>query len=582
LSSFVLSAGGLALMLASPQAGGQVSVWTYHNNNFRTGANTNETILNPTNVNSASFGRLFTNMVDGCVYAQPLYVPGVAIPGQGAHNLLFIATEHNTVYAFDADVPAAAGGLLWKTNLGPAAVTTIPGPASSGGYTNKNFGTRYNGSAYTDIMPQVGITGTPVIDTNSGTLYVDAFTGEVGATTNYFHTLHALNITNGTERGFSPVVIAASVAGTGVDSIGGKVTFNPKQENQRPALTLAGGIVYVCYAGYADTDPYHGWVIGFNATNLVQLTNYVFCTDPNATTAVFGANAAEAGIWMGGGGLAVDSSTNLYFEVGNGSFSATNNSGNVDFGDSFMKLSTTNGLKVADYFTPWDQAAFQANDTDVGSGGLLLLPDQSGTVPHELLGAGKEGEIYLINRDQMTTNNGHFDATNFYDFVVQTNIGMIKPAFDTPACFNGRIYFAGNGDRLKIFSIDQRPALHHGRFNRFAHLQFSGRDAEHLRERHESTASPGPFKCLRLLGAQARWSPTTPRISRPNFTIARTMRAATSSARASNSPCRRSPTERFLSAARIPSPFSACSPGHFHSARQILACRKATPLRPSP
>jgi hypothetical protein len=152
----------------------------------------------------------------------------------------------------------------------------------------------------------VGITGTPVIDTNSGTLYVDAFTGVVGATTNYFHTLHALNITNGTERSFSPVVITASVAGTGVDSTGGKVTFNPKQENQRPALTLAGGIVYVCYAGYADTDPYHGWVIGFNATNLVQLTNYVFCTDPNATTAIFGANAAEAGIWMGGGGLAVD------------------------------------------------------------------------------------------------------------------------------------------------------------------------------------------------------------------------------------------------------------------------------------
>ncbi len=283
-----MSAGCLALILASPQAGAQVSVWTYHNNNYRTGANTNETILNLTNVNSTLFGRLFTNMVDGCVYAQPLYVPGVAIPGQGTHNILIIATEHNTVYAFDANVPVTRGGLLWKTNLGPSAVTTIPGPASSGGYTNKNFGTRYNGNAYTDIMPEVGITGTPVIDTNSGTLYVDAFTGVVGATTNYFHTIHALNITNGTERSFSPVVVTASVAGTGVDSAGGRVTFNPEQENQRPALTLAGGIVYVAYAGYADTDPYHGWIIGFNATNLVQLTNYVFCTDPNATTATFG------------------------------------------------------------------------------------------------------------------------------------------------------------------------------------------------------------------------------------------------------------------------------------------------------
>jgi hypothetical protein len=443
-----MSAGCLALMLAPPQAGAQVSVWTYHYNNQRSGLNTNETILNLTNVNSTSFGRLFTNMVDGCVYAQPLYVPGVAIPGQGAHNMLFIATEHDTVYAFDADVPAAAGGLLWKTNLGPSAVTTIPG-----GFAEPNFGTRYNGKKYTDIEPEVGITGTPVIDLNSGTLYVDAFTGVVGATTNYFHTLHALNITNGTERTGSPVVITASVAGTGVDSVGGKVTFNAKQEIERSALTLAGGIVYVCYAGYSDTDPYHGWVIGFNATNLVQLTNYVFNTTPNATTAAPGADPGEAGIWMGGGGMGVDSNTNLYFEVGNGSFSATNGSGNVDYGDCFIKLSTTNGLKVADYFTPWDQAAKQSGDTDVGSGGLLLLPDQPGTYPHELLGAGKQGQIYLINRDQMTTNNGHFDATGIPDFVVQTNIGHIKASFGTPAYFNGRIYYGAEGDNLKIFSV---------------------------------------------------------------------------------------------------------------------------------
>ena len=448
LFQFILSGGGLTLTLASLPVGAQVGVWTFHNDNYRTGQNTNEMILNPTNVNSASFGRLFTNTVDGMVYAQPLYVPGVAVPGRGTHNLLLIATEHNTVYAFDADVPAAAGGLLWKTNLGPAAVTTIPG-----GFAEPNFGTRYNGGKYTDIEPEVGITGTPVIDLSSGTLYVDAFTGVVGATTNYFHTIHALNITNGTERSFSPVVITASVAGTGVDSSGGKVTFNPKQENQRPALTLAGGVVYVAYAGYADTDPYHGWVIGFNATNLLQLTNYVFCTDPNASVATFGANAAEAGIWMGGGGLAVDSNTNLYFEVGNGSFSATNNSGNVDFGDSFMKLSTTNGLKAADYFTPWNQATLQAGDQDVGSGGLLLLPDQPGAFPHELLGAGKQGQIYVINRDQMTTNNGHFDATNKFDFVVQTNIGPIKGSFDTPAYFNGEIVYAGSGDKLKLFSI---------------------------------------------------------------------------------------------------------------------------------
>jgi hypothetical protein len=453
-SSLVLSAGCLALTLAPPQAGAQVSVWTYHNNNQRTGLNTNETILNLTNVNSTSFGRLFTNMVDGCVYAQPLYVPGVVIPGQGTHNILFIATENNTVYAFDADVPVTRGGLLWKTNLGPAAVTTIPG-----GFAEPNFGTRYNGGEYTDIEPEVGITGTPVIDLSSGTLYVDAFTGVVGGgVTNYYHTLHALNITNGTERAGSPVLVAASVPGNGVDSAGGRVTFNAEQENERPALTLVNGIVYICYAGYADTNPYHGWIIGFSTTNLTQLTNYVFNTTPNSTVAAYGSDAGEGGIWMGGGGLAVDTNNNLFFELGNGSFNGTNGSAGTEYGDSFMKLSTTNGLAVVDYFTPWNQFDLQANDTDLGSGAPLILPDLAGTFPHELLGAGKQGQIYVLNRDQMTYLNRHFDATNVFDFVVQTNLGQIKGSFDTPAYFNGRIYYAGwsyssGADNLKAIAL---------------------------------------------------------------------------------------------------------------------------------
>ena len=436
------------MMFAALAANGQVSVWTYHNNNHRDGANLNETVLNLTNVNSTAFGKLFSCAVDGYVYAQPLYVPNVAIAGQGTHNVLFIATEHDTVYAWDADNAGTGGGLLWKTSLGTSALTV------TATFTNKNFGTRYNGGAYTDIMPEVGITGTPVIDTNSGTLYVDAFTGErSGSVTNYFHRMHALNIADGTERSFSPVTITASVPGTGVDSSSGRVTFNAKQENQRPALTLAGGIVYVAYAGYADTDPYHGWIIGFNATNLVQLTNYVFNTTPNSTIAKYGANAGEGGIWMGGGGLSVDDNTNLYFEVGNGTFNVTNNSGNTEYGDSFMKLSTTNGLAVVDYFTPYDQFTLQANDTDLGSGGLLLLPDQAGTYPHLLLGAGKEGKIYVMNRDQFTTGNNHFDPTNSIDFVAQTVSGQINGAFDTPAWFSGRVYYAGNGDKLKIFTV---------------------------------------------------------------------------------------------------------------------------------
>jgi hypothetical protein len=448
---YVLPATCLAFMLTVGPARAQVSVTTYHNNNHRDGANLNETILTPANVNSTTFGKLFSYPVDGYVYAQPLYVPNVAITGQGAHNILFIATEHNTVYAFDTDSAGAGGGLLWKTNFGPSALSV------TSTFTNKDFGTRYNGGAYTDIKPEVGITGTPVIDTNSETLYVDVFTGERNpllGTTNYFHRLHALNIAGGTERSFSPVLVTASVPGTGRDSSGGRMTFNAKQEGQRSALVLAGGIVYVPFAGYADTDPYHGWIIGFNATNLVQLTNYVFNTTPNSTTAAYGGNAAEGGIWMGGGGLGVDDNTNIFFEVGNGSFNVLNNSGGTEYGDSFIKFSTTNGLAVADYFTPYNQANLALGDQDLGSGGLMLLPDQTGSFPHLLLGAGKEGKIYLINRDQFTTNNLHYNATaNPPDYVAQSISGQIGGSFDTPAYFNGRIYYAGSSDKLKTFSL---------------------------------------------------------------------------------------------------------------------------------
>ena len=443
--------GWLAGLLAvvSVSAPAQVSVLTYHHNNQRTGLNTNETILTLTNVGAATFGKLFSYAVDGYVYAQPLYVPNLNIPGRGLHNVCFIATQSNSVYAFDADSAGAAGGLLWKTNLGPPAVTTIPGV-----FTNKNFGTRYNNNAYTDIMPRVGITGTPVIDLASGTLYVDAFTGEPsGGVTNYFHRLHALSLTNGTEKSFSPVLVAASVPGTGYGSVGGILSFSAIQHSQRSALTLAGGILYVPFAGFADTDPYHGWLLGYNPTNLALLTNYVFNTTPNSSTAAYGGNAGEGGIWMGGGGLCVDENTNLYFEVGNGIFNVTNGSSGTEYSDSFVKLSTTNGLKVADYFTPYDQATLALNDTDLGSGGMMLLPDQPGAFPRLLLGAGKAGKIYLLNRDQMTTGNKHFNHTNGFDFVVQTNNGKIKGSFSTPSYFNGRIYYAANNDNLKSIPL---------------------------------------------------------------------------------------------------------------------------------
>ncbi len=451
---FVLYA--FIFLFASLGAQAQVAVWTYHFNNQRTGANTNESILTPSNVNPTTFGRLFSYPVDGYVYGEPLYVPGVNIPGRGTHNVVFITTAHDTVYAFDANSAGTNGGLLWSISLGPSAVTTILGV-----YTNRNFGTRYNNGVYMDIRPEVGVMSTPVIDTRTGTLYVDAFTGVVGGgVTNYYHTLHALNITNGTEQPYSPVLVAASVPGTGVDSVGGVVTFNPRQQCQRSALTLVGGIVYLSCSGYADTDPYHGWIIGFNATNLVQLTNYVFCTTPNSTIADFGTNAGEAGIWMGGGGLAVDANTNLYFSTGNGTFNYTNVSGVTDFADCIMKLNTNNGLHVADYFSPWDQSTLQEFDRVLGSGAVVVLPDQPGPYPHELIVTGKDGENFVLNRDQLTSNNGHYDSTNLYDFVVQTNMGATDGSFDTPACFNGHVYYACSGDNLFHFDLNLGQLTH--------------------------------------------------------------------------------------------------------------------------
>jgi hypothetical protein len=419
----------------------QVNVLTYHYNNSRTGDNLSETNLTPANVNSITFGKHFAYSVDGYVFAQPLYVSSLNVQGKGVHNVLFAATEHNTVYALDADNNGALGGVLWSTNLGPSAATP-----------NADFGTRYNGGQYLDITPEVGITGTPVIDLASGTLYVDSFTHQGGS---YFHRVHALNITNGTEQPFGPVLVSASVPGTGVTGAGGVVSFVHKQQIQRSGLVLAGDILFIAFSGYADTDPYHGWVLGFNASNLQRLTNFTFCTTPNSTVGQYGANAGEAGIWMGGGAIAVDANTNLFFQTGNGIFTVTNGSGGTEYGDSFMKLSTTNGLAVADYFTPYNQATLAANDTDLGSGALILLPDQTGPNPHLLVGAGKEGKLYVINRDQLTTDNTHYNATGSSDSVVQSVAGQLgSGVFGTPAYFNGRIYHNSNGRPLKSFTLN--------------------------------------------------------------------------------------------------------------------------------
>jgi hypothetical protein len=420
------------MWIASRFDGTAKDVLTFQYDNSRAGANTNEVVLTPQNVNATNFGRLFTYTVDGYVYAQPLYVSNVPIPGQGTRNVVFVATENDTVYAFDADSNAGAdGGLLWQTNLGIAAESIL-------------FGTRYHHNV---LNPLIGITGTPVIDPASGTLYVDVFSGEVPDTTNCVHRVHALNIETGAERPFSPVLVSASVPGTGVDSTNGVVNFIPQNHMNRPALTLAGGVLYVPYGSYGDTDPYHGWVIGFNATNLQPLTNFVFASTPNATTNAFGLNAGEGALWMGGDGLCADADNNLYFETGNGSFSANTNGG--DYGDCFVKLSASNGLTVLDYFAPSNQASMALNDQDLGSCGPILLPDSAGSAAHPrlMVGAGKEGTIYLVDRD----NLGHYSPST--NQIAQTVPRAIGGVWGSPAYFNNLIYFQGVGDVLKAFRI---------------------------------------------------------------------------------------------------------------------------------
>jgi uncharacterized repeat protein (TIGR03806 family) len=299
-----------------------------------------------------------------------------------------------------------------------------------------------------DMLPRVGITSTPVIDPASGTIYVLALTRVVTTTTNFYQHLHALDLATGAEKPGSPVLVKATSPGTGMDSSNGVVTFVTRQQNQRCALTLAGGVVYIAYASYADTDPYHGWIIGYNAATLQPLTNYVFNVTPNATTEVFGPEAGEGGLWMSGAGLCVDDHTNLYFETANGSFDA--DTGGGDYGDSFMKLSTSNGLAVLDYFTPFNQAALQAGDIDLGSGGPVLLPDEVGSAahPHLIVGAGKESKIYLIDRDHM----GHYNSTNDSQIVqfFQANDGR---CFSTPAYFNHTIYNQGINGVLRAYAI---------------------------------------------------------------------------------------------------------------------------------
>jgi hypothetical protein len=403
----------------SPNGGGAnlVGVFTYHNDNLRTGQNLTESVLTPTNVKAASFGLLFSNPVDGLIYAQPLYVAGLNIGGQ-VRDVVFVATEHDSVYAFDADRP---GPPLWHTS-----------------FINSAAGIRTISSAdvnCTQIVPEIGITSTPVIDPNSGILYVTAATNENGA---LVHRIHALDVITGTDK-IPPVLIQGAVPGNGDGSINGLVTFDSTKHLQRPALLLSQNALYIAFGSNCDIPPYHGWVFAYDAQNLNQLGLF------NATP-----NGGDGAIWQSGGGPSADANGNIFVMTGNGTFNGPPPSpGNNDFGDSFVKL-TGATLQVADFFTPFNQAILSSQDDDLGSGAPLLLPDQNVGPPHLMVSAGKEGTIYLINRDNM----GKFNANS--DQIVKSiprALGGGEGLFSTPAYFQNMVYFLGAEDVLRAFSL---------------------------------------------------------------------------------------------------------------------------------
>lgn len=406
-------------------------VLTYHNNLSRDGTNTHEFALTTSNITTTTFGKLFSCQTDGAIYAQPLWIPQLTVGG-APHNVVIVATQHESLYAFDAD--AAPCTTLWHVSL---VDSSHGGTTGESAVPSSGTGALV-GSGYGDIAPEVGITGTPVIDSTTNTLYV--VSKSVATSTQFFQRLHAIDVTTGNER-IPPHSIDSTVTvpGNAPDSVGGQVAFNPRTAHQRPGLVLSNGVVYVAWASHEDRDPYHGWLMGFSPSTLEPVANAVFNTTPNT---VGTASYARGGIWMGGGAPAVDSSGYLYCITGNGTFNA--NSGGPNYGDSVLKLSTASGLSVADYFTPLDQASLDANDTDFGSGAATVLVDQpSATAPHLVIGGGKEGNLFLLNRDNLGKFNG---STNS---VVET-VNLGNSIFATPVFWQTNLYVAGVGP-LKMF-----------------------------------------------------------------------------------------------------------------------------------
>jgi hypothetical protein len=397
-------------------------VLTYHNDIARTGQNLTESTLTTSNVASATFGKIGFYPVDGKVDAQPLYASNVPVPGSGTHNVLIVPTEHDSVYAFDAD----SGAKLWQTSMLANGET----PSDSRGCGQ--------------VSPEIGVTATPVIDRTrgpNGAVYVVAMSKN-GST--YHQRLHALDLALGTELFGGPVDVQASYPGTGDNTNGTDVIFDPAQYKERVGLLLMNGVVYTGWASHCDIRPYTGWIIAYDAATLLQTS--VLNVVPNGS---------EGALWAAGAGLAADNSGNIYFLDANGAFDTSMNASgfpsNGNFGNAFIKLSTTGGLAVADYFEMFNQQQENNSDTDLGSGGALVLPDlidAGGHTVHLAVGAGKDSNIYVVNRDAMGKVNS--SSNNIYQELAGALPGGV---FSMPAYFNSTVYYGAVSSPIKAFSI---------------------------------------------------------------------------------------------------------------------------------
>jgi Abnormal spindle-like microcephaly-assoc'd, ASPM-SPD-2-Hydin len=420
---------------------GYSGTFTHHNDTYRTGQNNAETALTTGNVNKTQFGKLFSYPVDAQTYAEPLWVPNLTVNG-APHNVVYVVTENDSVYAFDADNATLNPNPLWKDSLG----TPIPATQLEVGQ---------------DLSPLVGSTSTPVVDPVNGILYVEARTYEttppVGQCVNpnqlppnYFvHRLHALSLTTGAEMPGSPVIVCASVPGKGYDNNGGVIYFNTQRQNQRPALLLLNGTVYLAFGALEDIDYYHGWILGYtyNVTTGTFTQTYVFNDTPNGQ---------KGGIWQAGGGLLADSSANIYTSLGNGTFDAYKSGS--DYGVGFLKFNSS--LTLTDYFAPFNQYDLNLEiiNSDLASAGPLLIPDQTSTIPHLAVACGKAGTIYLLNRDSL----GEYNTTgdNVVQALYQTVGTTATPTgnWGTPAYFNGQIYIQGIDDPMRQYYLSLSPS----------------------------------------------------------------------------------------------------------------------------